>query len=372
MPQHKVAFSERQKSKDVRMSNIVSAKAVAAAVRTSLGPRGMDKMIQGSQGGVIITNDGATILRKMELNQPAAKMLQGLSRSQDIEAGDGTTSVVVIAGALLDAVDKLLNKAVHPTRISEAFKKCADKCEEILEDVAVPVDLDDRESLVACTKTSLSSKVVSVHSDVFSPLAVDAVLKVADRSKYFVDLNDIRIVKSVGGTIDETELVDGLVLSARLKGFSAKQVKNAKVGIIQFCLSPPKTDMDNSIVVSDYAAMDRLLREERKHIVGLIKKIKKSGCNVLLIQKSILRDAVNDLALHYLNKAKIVCITDVERKDVEFICSTLGCKPVAHEDHFKVSTSRRRRRSRRPIRCVQMDLCIFSFCSLHFISRSQR
>ena len=127
MPAHKVAFSERQKSKDVRMSNIVSAKAVAAAVRTSLGPRGMDKMIQGSQGGVIITNDGATILRKMELNQPAAKMLQGLSRSQDIEAGDGTTSVVVIAGALLDAVDKLLNKAVHPTRISEAFKKCADK-----------------------------------------------------------------------------------------------------------------------------------------------------------------------------------------------------------------------------------------------------
>ena len=337
---HKIAFSERQRQKDVRMTNIVSAKAVADAVRTSLGPRGMDKMIQNSQGEVIITNDGATILKKMELMQPAAKMLQSLSRSQDIEAGDGTTSVVVLAGALLSAVDKLLDKGIHATRISEAFKKAANKADEILEKVALPVDLDDRQSLIACTETSLSSKVVSVHSEVFSPLAVDAVLKVADKAKNFVDLNDIRIVKSVGGTIDETQLVDGLVLSNRLlskqkAGKKITRVENAKVGLIQFCLSPPKTDMDNEIVVHDNAAIDRILKEERKYIISLIKKIKKSGCNVLLIQKSILRDAVNDLTLHYLGKAKIVAVTDIERRDVEFIANTLGLQPVAHIDHFK-------------------------------------
>ena len=152
-----------------------------------------------------------------------------------------------------------MDRNIHPSRISEAFKLAVDKAEEILEEVGFPVNLDEREDLIACTKTSLSSKVVHIHSDIFAPLAVDAVLKIADRTKHNVDLDDIRIVKSIGGTIDETAMVDGLVLrnKLRMKGIDIPRVQNAKVCLIQFCVSPPKTDMDNNIVVSDYKAMDR-------------------------------------------------------------------------------------------------------------------
>ncbi|PIO24623.1 hypothetical protein AB205_0023340, partial [Aquarana catesbeiana] len=198
--------------------------------------------IQDGKGDVTITNDGATILKQMQVLHPAAKMLVELSKAQDIEAGDGTTSVVVIAGSLLDA----------------------------------------------CAK----------------------------------------------GTIDDCELVEGLVLTQKLSNTGVSRVEKAKIGLIQFCLSAPKTDMDNQIVVSDYAQMDRVLREERNYILNLVKQIKKAGCNVLLIQKSILRDALSDLALHFLNKMKIMVVKDIEREDIEFICKTVGTRPIAHIDQF--------------------------------------
>ena len=328
----------KAKEKDVRLSNIIAAKAVSDAVRTSLGPKGMDKMIQSSKGEVIITNDGATILSKMKCHHPAAKMLVQLSQAQDIEAGDGTTSVVVIAGALLKCCEQLLLKGIHPTVISEAFLIAANKAESILESVAIPVDLNDRQSLVDSASTCLSSKVVSQNSAVLAPIAVDAVLRVIDPDTATnVDLNeDIRVVSQVGGTVDDTELVDGLVFTNKAShaGGAPTRVENAKIGLIQFCLSAPKTDIENSVVVSEYSAMDRILREERKYILKLCKKIKKSGCNVLLVQKSILRDAVNDLSLHFLAKMKILVIKDIERADIEFIAKTVGCRPVAHIDSF--------------------------------------
>eukprot|EP00512_Aurantiochytrium_limacinum_P004965 CAMPEP_0171495502 /NCGR_PEP_ID=MMETSP0958-20121227/6179_1 /TAXON_ID=87120 /ORGANISM="Aurantiochytrium limacinum, Strain ATCCMYA-1381" /LENGTH=527 /DNA_ID=CAMNT_0012029495 /DNA_START=202 /DNA_END=1782 /DNA_ORIENTATION=- len=329
---------KREKEKDVRESNILAAKAVADAVRTSLGPRGMDKMIQGDDGEVIITNDGATILSKMKCIHPAAKMMQSLSKSQDIEAGDGTTSVVVLAGALLKSTQDLLSKGIHPTTIAEAFLDASHEAERILESVSRPVQLDDREALIQAATTSLSSKVVSGDSQVLAPIAVDATLRVIDpNASSNVDIDEnIRVVQQVGGTIEDTELVDGLVF--RKKGASVSgapsRVENAKIGLIQFCLSAPKTDIENNVVVSEYAAMDRILREERKYILKLCKKIKDSGCNVLLVQKSILRDAVNDLSLHFLAKMKILVITDVERNDIEFISRTAGCTPVAHPDSF--------------------------------------
>jgi len=292
-------------------------------IRTSLGPRGMDKMIQDSKGEVIITNDGATILKQMDVVHPTAKMMVEISKAQDVEAGDGTTSVVVIAGALLHSCSLLLEKGIHPTTISEGFQIALEKSLEILKTIQTEIDLGDRESLITCVNTSLSSKVVSSYSSLLSPIAVDAVLKIIDPTvDRNVDLKDIKIVKKLGGTIDDTRLVDGLVFPNQKPAHSAggpTRIKDAKIALIQFCLSSPKTDIENNIVVNDYQAMDRILKEERKHIANLVKKICASGANVLLIQKSILKDATNDLSLHFLAKKGIMVVKDIEREDVEFI-----------------------------------------------------
>ena len=294
-------------------------------------------MIQKGEGEVLITNDGATILSQLQVFHPTAQMLVQLSKSQDIEAGDGTTGICVIAGALLQACSELLSKGIHPTMIAEAFKQAAAKAEEVLISIAKPVDLLDRESVLDAVNTCLASKVVHNNADVLAPIAVDAVLGVIDPyTATNVDLQDVRIVKQVGGTMDDTELVRGLVLERGAKHTAGgpSKVENAKIALIQFCLSAPKTDMENNVVVSDYAAMDRILREERKYILNMCKKIKKSGCNVLLIQKSILRDGFNDLSLHFLAKLDIMVVTDVERTDVDFIARTLNLQPIAHVDSF--------------------------------------
>ncbi|KAK7103221.1 T-complex protein 1 subunit delta-like [Littorina saxatilis] len=332
----KSEYNDKDKPTQIRYSNITAAKAVAEAIRTSLGPRGMDKMIQAANGDVTITNDGATILKQMQVLHPAAKMLVELSKAQDIEAGDGTTSVVVMAGSLLEASAKLLSKGIHPTIISEAFQKAAVKCVELLDSMVKPLELSDRESLLKSASTSLNSKVVCQYASMLAPIAVDAVLKVIDPATATnVDLNDIKIVKKLGGTIEDTELIDGLVFASRAgTAGGPSKVEKAKIGFIQFCISPPKTDMENQVIVSDYTQMDRVLREERNYILDIVKKIKKAGCNVLLIQKSILRDAVSDLAMHFLAKMKILVVKDVEREDVEFVCKTLGCRPIASVDHF--------------------------------------
>lgn len=298
----------------------------------------MDKLLQLPNNEVLISNDGATILSKMKVLHPAAKMLVELSKSQDIEAGDGTTTVVVLAGALLDACASLLNKGIHPTQIATSFLKAADVCCTFLRKISRPIEISNRQGLLDAVETCLSSKVVGQNSDILAPIAVDSVLALLDEDygNTNVDLRDIRIVEQAGGTVDDSELVRGLVLT---KGSSKSaggpgSMKDAKIALIQYCLSAPKTDMDNNVVVSDYAAMDRILREERKYILGLCKTIKKSGANVVLIQKSILRDAYNELSLHFLAKMGILVVTDIERTDVDFICRTLGCQPVAHPDQL--------------------------------------
>ncbi|KAK1301530.1 hypothetical protein QJS10_CPB12g00295 [Acorus calamus] len=332
------SYVDTKRKDDVRIANITAARSVADAVRTSLGPRGMDKMIASPNGDVVITNDGATILNRMEVLQPAAKMLVDLSKSQDSAAGDGTTTVVVLAGALLKYCLPLLSSGVHPTLISDSLHKLSVKAVEVLTSMAKPIELSDRDSLVKSASTSLNSKVVSQYSSLLAPIAVEAVLSVLDSEKpEMVDLKDVRIVKKLGGTVDDTELVKGLVFDKKVSHASGglTRIENAKIAVIQFQISPPKTDIEQSVVVSDYAQMDRILKEERNYILGMIKKIKSAGCNVLLIQKSILRDAVTDLSLHYLAKAKILVVKDVERDDIEFITKTLNCLPIANIEHFK-------------------------------------
>ncbi|WFD31101.1 T-complex protein 1 subunit delta [Malassezia sp. CBS 17886] len=312
------AFKNADKPDEVRRSNLSAARAVSDAIRTSLGPKGMDKM------------------------------LVDLASSQDVEAGDGTTSVVVVAGSLLGASEKLLAKGIHPQIVAESFQHAVAKAVEFLGDISMPVNLSDREALLRAATTSLSSKVVSQYSSVLAPIAVDAVLRLVDpgvvagqsatkgAASDMVDLRDIRVVKKVGGTIDDTELVDGLVLeqNAVTSSGGPSRMEKAKIGVCQFQLSSPKPDMDNQIVVNDYRQMDRILKEERQYLLNMCKKIKKAGCNVLLIQKSILRDAVNELALHFLAKLKIMVIKDIERDEIEFICNSLNASPIADIDAF--------------------------------------
>merc|ERR1711967_109573 len=328
-------YDDKKDSEDVRLRNMVAAKAIADIVRTSLGPRGMDKMVIDGRGDVVVTNDGATILKQIQVQSPAARMLVELSRAQDTEAGDGTTTVVVMAGSLLNSAKALLSK-LHPNVISRSFRLAADKAVEILENMAIPIDLSDRDTMIKNAATSLNSKIISQNSSLLAPLAVDAVMKVTEPGSTHCDLTDIKVIKCFGGTVDDSEMVDGIVFPRKAAHFAGGPIRceNAKVGLIQFCISPPKTDMESNVVVSDYAAMDRILREEKQYILKICKKIQKTGCNVLLIQKSILRDAVNDLALHFLAKMKIMVIRDIERDQIEFICKALKCLPVAEPEAF--------------------------------------
>ncbi|RYC57970.1 hypothetical protein CHU98_g8229, partial [Xylaria longipes] len=330
-------FRDKEKPVAVRSSNIVAARAVADAIRTSLGPRGMDKMIRSGKGETIITNDGHTMLKSMAVMHPTAKMLVNLSSAQDVEAGDGTTSVVVICGALLGAADRLLSKGIHPSVISESFQRAAAAAVQILHDMSQPVSLSDSATLLQAANTSLSSKIVSQYSGLLGSMAVNAVTKTIDvKTADNVDLKNIRIIKKVGGTIEDSELVNGLVLTQPvIKAASGPvRMEKARIGLIQFQLSPPKPDMENTISVNDYRQMDKIVKEERLYLLDLVKKIKKAKCNVLLIQKSILRDAVNDLSLHFLAKLNILAVKDIERDEVEFICKSTGCKPIADIDSF--------------------------------------
>ena len=210
-----------------------------------------------------------------------------ISKAQDIEAGDGTTSVVVMAGALLKACTDLLAKGIHPTAISDGFQVALRKANEVIDGMSMDVDLNNRDQLIQNAITSLSSKVVSHHSDLLAPMAVDAVLRIIDKATADnVDLNNIHVSKKLGGTIDDSELIDGLCFVDKKASHSAggpTRIENAKIGLIQFPISAPKSDLESNVVVHDYTAMDRLLKEERKHILELVKKILATGANVLLL-----------------------------------------------------------------------------------------
>lgn len=328
-------FQGTEHPTDVRMSCILAAKSVADAVRSSLGPRGMDKLIQLKDGTVIITNDGATILKHMGATHPASKLMVSMSQAQDVAAGDGTTSVVIFAGAFLSACKSLLERKLHPSLISDALKVVGDESIKILEQMKIPFKSEkdftpeERNILVNSASTSLSSKIAAQWSDILAPLAVDAVLRVADGRN--VDITDVRVVQKVGGVLEDSELIEGIVFEHRLlrAAQTPRVINDAKIALIQFQLSPPKTDMDSQVILTDYDQMDRVQREQRKYILHLVQSIAKTGANVVLLQKSILRDAISDLALTFLQKKGILVVKDIERKDVDFVCRTLGCKPIA-------------------------------------------
>jgi len=328
------AFQGQEHPTDVRMSCILAAKSVGDAVRSSLGPRGMDKLIQLKDGTVIITNDGATVLKWMGVAHPAAKLMVSMSQAQDVAAGDGTTSVVIFAGAFLAACKTLIERKLHPSLISDALKIVGDEGLRVLDAMKIP--FPDGGEFTARVKgiltdsaaTSLSSKLAAQWSDVLAPIAVESVLRVFDGRG--VDLKDIRVIQKVGGVLDDTELIDGVVFEHRaLGGDEGKKLKDAKVAMVQFQLSQVKTDMESHIVLSTPGQMAQAEKQRRLYVLRLVKALQAIKPDVILLQKSVLRDALSDVAIKALKSAKIMVVKDIERTDVDFVCRTLGCRPIA-------------------------------------------
>ena len=312
----------QQKGRDAQKNNITAAKLVADLVKTSLGPRGLDKMLVDSLGDVTITNDGATILKEIDAQHPAAKMMVEISKTIDTEVGDGTTSSVIFAGALLEKAEKLLEKDVHSTIIIDGYQAASEKALELLAKLAKTIKPDDRESLIKIAKTSMQSKLVSEDSVPLSKLVVDAILKIVeiDGDKHSVDLDNLKVEKKSGGSIDDTVLINGIVLDKEIvhSGMPTK-VENAKIALVNTALEVEKTEMSAEIRISDPTQMQTFLEEENKMLKSMVDKIHSIGANVLICQKGI-----DDIAQHYLSKHGVLAVRRVKESDMTKLAKATG------------------------------------------------
>jgi len=304
----------QQKGRDAQKNNIAAAKLVAELVKTSLGPRGLDKMLVDSLGDVTITNDGATILKEIDAQHPAAKMMVEISKTIDTEVGDGTTSSVIFAGALLEKAEKLLEKDVHSTVIIDGYEAASAKALELLGELAKVIKPDDRESLIKIAKTSMQSKLVSEDSVSLSKLVVDAILKIVeiDDDKHSVDLDNLKVEKKAGGSIDDTSLINGIVLDKEIvhSGMPTK-IEKARIALVNAALEVEKTEMSAEIRISDPTQMQQFLEEENKMLKSMVDKVHSIGANVLICQKGI-----DDIAQHYLSKHGILSVRRVKESDM--------------------------------------------------------
>ena len=312
----------QQKGRDAQKNNIAAAKLVAELVKTSLGPRGLDKMLVDSLGDVTITNDGATILKEIDAQHPAAKMMVEISKTIDTEVGDGTTSSVIFAGALLEKAEKLLEKDVHSTVIIDGYQAASEKALELLAKLAKTIKPDDRESLIKIAKTSMQSKLVSENSVPLSKLAVDAILKIVEKDgdKYSVDLDNLKVEKKAGGSIDDTALINGIVLDKEIvhSGMPTK-IEKAKIALVNAALEVEKTEMSAEIRISDPTQMQQFLEEENKMLKSMVDKIHSIGANVLICQKGI-----DDISQHYLSKHGIMAVRRVKESDMTKLAKATG------------------------------------------------
>jgi len=325
----------QQKGRDAQKNNIAAAKLVAELVKTSLGPRGLDKMLVDSLGDVTITNDGATILKEIDTQHPAAKMMVEVSKTIDTEVGDGTTSSVVFAGALLEKAEKLLEKNVHSTVIIDGYQAASEKAIELLAKLAKTIKPDDRESLIKIAKTSMQSKLVSEDSAPLSKLVVDSILKIAEKDgdKYSIDLDNLKVEKKAGGSIDDTSLINGIVLDKEIvhSGMPTK-VENAKIALVNAALEVEKTEMSAEIRISDPTQMQQFLEEENKMLKSMVDKIHNIGANVLICQKGI-----DDISQHYLSKHGIMAVRRVKESDMTKLAKATGGRISTNLDDISAS-----------------------------------
>ena len=319
--------SSRTRGRDAQGMNINAAKAVANAVRTTLGPKGMDKMLVDTIGDVVITNDGVTILKEMDIEHPAAKMMVEVAKTQDDEVGDGTTSAVVIGGELLKKAEELLEQDVHPTVIAHGYRQAAEKAQELLKDIAFDVKASDKALLKNIAGTAMTGKGAEASKDKLCDLVVRAVVMVTDDDGT-VDIENIKVEKKVGGSIEDSEIVEGVLIDKeRVHPAMPKKVTNAKILLLNAAVEFKKTEVDAEINITSPDQLQAFLDEEERMVRSIVDKIVKSGANVLFCQKGI-----DDIAQHYLSKAGIFATRRVKKSDMEKLARATGASLVSSID----------------------------------------
>jgi thermosome len=319
--------TNRTRGKSAQSNNIAAAKAVADAVRTTLGPKGMDKMLVDSMGDVVITNDGATILKEMDIEHPAAKMIIEVAKTQEQHCFDGTTSAVVIAGELLKRSEDLIEQNVHPTVICEGFRLASDKAVELLEGHSIDADTS---TLHEVAKTALTGKSAGAVKAFLADICVDAVQAVAreDDGEVIVDLDDVKVEKKQGGSIKDSTLVDGIILDKeRVHSGMPRSVTDAKIALINSAIEVKKTEVDAKIQITDPTMLAQFLEEEENYLRGLVDKIQAAGANVVICQKGI-----DDLAQHYMSKAGLFAVRRAKKSDMEALAKATSGRIVTNID----------------------------------------
>ena len=319
--------TERTSGRSAQSNNIAAAKAVADSVRSTLGPKGMDKMLVDSMGDVVITNDGATILKEMDIEHPAAKMIIEIAKTQEQHCYDGTTSAVVIAGELLKRSEDLVEQNVHPTVICEGFRLASDKASELIEAYSIEVDQDMLEEVA---KTALTGKSAGAVKEFLADISVRAVLSVAQEvdGEIVVDLDDIKVQKRQGGSIKDSSLVDGIILDKeRVHSGMPRSVSGAKVALINSAIEVKKTEVDAKIQITDPNMLSQFLDEEEQYLRSLVDKIQNSGASVVICQKGI-----DDVAQHYMSKAGLFAIRRAKKSDMEALSKATGGRIVTNID----------------------------------------
>jgi len=318
--------TQRTTGTDARRSNIMAAKVIAEILQTSLGPRGMDKLLIDAFGDVTITGDGATILKEMEVQHPAAKLLVEVAKAMDAEVGDGTTTAVVLAGKLLEEAEKLLDEGIHPTIIISGYKKAADYAMQVADEIAKPINVEDKEELVKVAMNALSSKVVAEAREYLARIVVEACSKAVEvrDGKYYLDLDWIKIEKKRGKSLFETQLVDGIVLDKEVvHPGMPRRVENAKIAVLDCPLEIEKPEWSTKITVSSPDQIKAFLDEEAKILKSYVDKLKELGVNVVICQKGI-----DEIAQHFLAKAGILAVRRVKRSDIEKVARATGAKII--------------------------------------------
>ena len=322
--------ASQTKGREAQKNNIAAAKIIAEIVHTSLGPRGMDKMLVDSLGDVTITNDGATILKEIDVQHPAAKMLVEISKSTDNEVGDGTTSAVVLAGALLEQAESLLLQDVHPTVIVDGYRKAATKAKQCLRDIADQVTANEKSVLLKIAKTAMQTKLVRKDSDQLADIVVKAILAAAkkDGKNFTVDIDDIKVEKKAGGSIPDSSILRGIVLDKEVvHSGMPKKVNQAKIALINTALEISKTETDAKINISNPQQLKSFLDEENNMLKTMVDKVLASGATVLFCQKGI-----DDTSQHYLAKAGILCVRRVKESDLAKLAKASGARIVTNLD----------------------------------------
>jgi thermosome len=320
----------RAMGKTAQKQNIAAAKAVADAVKTTLGPKGMDKMLIDSVGDIVITNDGVTILEEMEIEHPAAKMMVEIAKTQNEEVGDGTTSAVVIAGELLKKAEELLDQEIHPTVITRGFKMAKDEALKILDKMAKPVDVKDTDTLIKIAMTSMTGKSAEKASQQLAKLVVDAIGTVATKSngKIVVNTDDIKREKRHGGSMEDTELIRGIVIDKEVvHPGMPKKITDAKIALIDAALEIKETETEAKIQITSPDQLQAFVEQEEKMLKEMVEKIAATGANVVFCQKGI-----DDIAQHYLAKKGILAARRIKKSDMEKLAKATGGKIITNLD----------------------------------------